>query len=102
MWLPPPHHITLPRISNTTPKIRDAIIEVKSYTKAPIPLVAASAIGAISLACQTYIDVKRDNKLFGPTGLFLVTIADSQPYVPKPYVPNHMSQIDDFVICAII
>tara|TARA_R110002124_G_scaffold195516_3_gene362542 strand:- start:3121 stop:5217 length:2097 start_codon:yes stop_codon:yes gene_type:complete len=57
--------------------IRDAIKEVQSYTKAPVPLVTASAISAISLACQTYIDVKRDNKLNGPTSLFFITIADS-------------------------
>lgn len=57
--------------------IRNAIIEVQSYTKAPIALVAASALSAISLACQTYVDVKRDEKLCGPTGLFMVTIADS-------------------------
>ncbi|STX44499.1 5' DNA primase TraC [Legionella donaldsonii] len=57
--------------------IRDAVIEVQNYTKAPIALVAASALSAISLACQTYIDIKRDEKLCGPTGLFMVTIADS-------------------------
>ncbi|QIN37133.1 DUF3987 domain-containing protein [Legionella longbeachae] len=57
--------------------IRDAVIEVQSYTKAPIALVAASALSSISLACQTYIDIKRDEKLCGPTGLFMVTIADS-------------------------
>ncbi|KTD62406.1 DUF3987 domain-containing protein [Legionella shakespearei] len=57
--------------------IRKAVIEVQSFTKAPIPLVAASAITALSLVGQTYVDIKRAEKLSGPTGLFLITIADS-------------------------
>ncbi|BCA93913.1 hypothetical protein TUM19329_02740 [Legionella antarctica] len=57
--------------------IREAVIEVQSYTKAPMALVAASALSSISLTCQTYIDIQRDGKLCGPTGLFMVTIADS-------------------------
>ncbi|NCT56936.1 MAG: DUF3987 domain-containing protein [Legionella sp.] len=57
--------------------IREAVIEVQSFTKAPLPLVAASAITALSLVGQTYVDIKRAEKLSGPTGLFLITIADS-------------------------
>ena len=57
--------------------IRAAVIEVHQFTKAPIALVAASALAAISLTGQTYVDVKRAEKLCGPTGLFLMTVADS-------------------------
>ncbi|MDR3441971.1 MAG: DUF3987 domain-containing protein [Legionella sp.] len=57
--------------------IRAAVIEVQEFTKAPIPLVVSSALAAISLTGQTYVDVKRAEKLCGPTGLFLMTIADS-------------------------
>ncbi len=57
--------------------IRAAVIEVQAFTQAPIALVAASALGAISLACQTYVDIKRADKLCGPISLFLITIADS-------------------------
>lgn len=57
--------------------VRAAVIEVQEFTKAPIPLVASSALAAISLTGQTYVDVKRAEKLCGPTGLFLMTIADS-------------------------
>ena len=32
---------------------------------------------ALSLACQAHIDAKRAEKLHGPVGLFLLTIADS-------------------------
>ena len=58
-------------------KIRSAVEEVAGFVKAPLPLVAASALGALSLGCQAHIDVKRAEKLQGPVGLFLLTIADS-------------------------
>jgi len=57
--------------------LRAAIEEVRSFTKAPIPLVASSALAALSLAVQAHVDVKRAEQLTGPTGLFLLTIADS-------------------------
>jgi putative DNA primase/helicase len=57
--------------------IRAAVEEVQGFTKAPAPLVASSALAALSLACQAHIDVKRAEKLQGPVGLFLLTIADS-------------------------
>lgn len=57
--------------------IRAAVKEVQEFIKAPIPLVASSALGAISLAVQSYVDVERTQKLTGPVSLFLLTIADS-------------------------
>ncbi|MBQ0721638.1 MAG: DUF3987 domain-containing protein [Gammaproteobacteria bacterium] len=54
-----------------------AVAEVLDFTKAPVPLVASSALAALSLAIQAHTDVKRAEKLSGPTGLFLLTIADS-------------------------
>ena len=57
--------------------IRAAVKEVAEFVKAPLPLVASSALAAISLAGQAHIDVKRAEKLYGPTALFLLTIADS-------------------------
>lgn len=57
--------------------IRAAVKEVQGFTKAPIALVASSALGALSVACQAHIDAKRSEKLHGPTGLFLLSIADS-------------------------
>ena len=57
--------------------IQKAVEEVLSFTKAPIPLVASSALAAIALAVQAHIDVKRAEKLTGPVSLFLLTIADS-------------------------
>ncbi len=57
--------------------LRAAVEEVHAFTKAPIPLVASSALAALSLAVQAHVDVKRAEKLQGPTGLFLLTVADS-------------------------
>ena len=57
--------------------VQKAVEEVLSFTKAPIPLVASSALAAISLVTQAHIDVKRAEKLTGPSSLFLLTIADS-------------------------
>ena len=57
--------------------IRAAVEEVAGFVKAPLPLVASSALAALSLACQAHIDAKRAEKLHGPVGLFLLSIADS-------------------------
>lgn len=57
--------------------LRAATEEVAGFVKAPIPLVASAALGALSLAIQAHVDVKRAEKLDGPVGLFLLTIADS-------------------------
>lgn len=58
-------------------RIRDAVEEVSRYVQAPLPLVASSALAAVSLATQAHVDAQRDDKLQGPTSLFLLTIAAS-------------------------
>ena len=57
--------------------IRAAVEEVAAFIKAPVPLVASSALASLSVATQAHIDVKRADKLQGPSSLFLLTIADS-------------------------
>ena len=57
--------------------IREAVEEVAGFVKAPLPMVASSALGALSLATQAHVDAKRAERLQGPVGLFLLTIADS-------------------------
>jgi putative DNA primase/helicase len=64
-------------INSLPPTIREAVIEVQSFVKAPFPLVANSALGALSLAIQPHADVRRAETLEGPTSLFLLAIADS-------------------------
>jgi putative DNA primase/helicase len=57
--------------------VRCAVQEVAGFVKAPIPLIATSALAALSLVIQAHTDVERAEKLHGPCGLFLLAIADS-------------------------
>ena len=57
--------------------IRAAVAEVHGFVKAPVALVASSAMGAVSLAVQALHDMQRAEKLSGPTGPYFLTIADS-------------------------
>ncbi len=57
--------------------VRLAVEEVAGFVKAPVPLIATSALGALSLAIQAHTDVARAEKLSGPCSLFLLAIADS-------------------------
>lgn len=57
--------------------IRAAVEEVSAFVQAPVSLVATTALAALSLAVQAHVDVQRAENLTGPTGLFLLTIAES-------------------------
>jgi putative DNA primase/helicase len=57
--------------------VRCAVLEVVGFVKAPIPLIAQSALTALSLAVQVHTDVERAEKLTGPCSLFMLAIADS-------------------------
>lgn len=57
--------------------IRKAVEEVASFVQSPVSLIASSALSAISLAVQAYIDVERAGKLTGPVSLYFLSIADS-------------------------
>ncbi len=57
--------------------IRAAVEEVGGFVKAPVPLVASSAIAALSLAIQAHYDVERASKLHSPVSTFTLVIAES-------------------------
>lgn len=57
--------------------VRCAVMEVAGFVKAPVPLIATSALSALSLTIQAHVDVERAERLTGPTGLFLLAVADS-------------------------
>lgn len=57
--------------------IRGAVLEVQEFTKAPVAMIAASAISTLSLAAQPHFNVMRAEKLIGPIGIYYMTIADS-------------------------
>ena len=57
--------------------IRAAVEEVGGFVKAPVPLVASSAIAALSLSIQAHYDVERASKLHSPVSTFTLVIAES-------------------------
>jgi putative DNA primase/helicase len=57
--------------------VRTAVQEVAGFVKAPVPMIAVSALAAMSLAIQAHHDAERAEKLAGPCSLFLLAIADS-------------------------
>lgn len=57
--------------------VRCAVEEIAGFVKAPVPLIAASALAAMSLAIQAHTDVERADKLHGPCSLFMLAIAES-------------------------
>jgi putative DNA primase/helicase len=95
--------------------IRAAVEEVAGFTHAPVAMVAASALSAVSLACQALADAERAENLHSPVGLYLLTIADSgerkstcdgfftrairdyedaQREAAKPILANHRADIE--------
>jgi len=73
-----PHGKAEPYPIDSLPKeIGEAIHEVQKYVKAPIALVATCALGALSTAGQSLVDVRRDDRLTGPVSLSLLVIAES-------------------------
>jgi hypothetical protein len=57
--------------------IRNAVVEVQSFTQSPLPMVATSALISISAAAQALVDVARDRLLVGPVSLYSLTLGDS-------------------------
>lgn len=57
--------------------MRNAAYEEHNITKAPMAMIGSAMLSAVSLACQSKVDVERPGGLKGPTSLFFVTIAES-------------------------
>lgn len=57
--------------------MREAVQEVQGFTQAPLSMVAACALSAVSLAAQAHGDVERAPGLGGPCSLFSLVVADS-------------------------
>jgi putative DNA primase/helicase len=57
--------------------IKNAVDEAYEFIKAPYPILATSALGAISATLQSHFDVIRASRLQGPSSLFTLVIADS-------------------------
>lgn len=57
--------------------VRNAVTEAQSFIKAPVSMVACSALGALSAAIQAHADVRRAERLEAPSSLFFMVLADS-------------------------
>lgn len=57
--------------------IGQAVREVAEHSQAPVALVAASALSAVSAVVQTNYSVSRNAILDGPASLFFLTVAES-------------------------
>lgn len=58
-------------------KINNVISEVAQITKAPAPIIYGLALSVLSTVCQGGIDVQINSVFKIPTGLFIITLADS-------------------------
>jgi len=54
-----------------------AVREVVEFVQCPVALAACSALAVVSTVGQGLVDVRRADRLEGPTSLFLMAIADS-------------------------
>lgn len=52
--------------------MRNAAYEEQNITKAPMAMIGSAMLSAVSLACQSKVDVERPGGLKGPTSLFLL------------------------------
>jgi len=57
--------------------IGDAVREVTNFVQCPVSLAAFSALSAVSTVVQGLTDIRRAEKLEGPTSLYCLAIADS-------------------------
>lgn len=64
-------------ITSLPPLIHDAVHAIAEEAQAPIPLVAAAALSAVSLVCQDLIDVDLYPGRSVPCSLFFLTVAES-------------------------
>lgn len=62
---------------NLPKKLIAMVFEINRITKAPLALIFASMLSAISLVCQRIINVERPGQLVGPVSLYMITIAES-------------------------
>jgi len=67
--------------------IGEAVGEVVGFVQCPIPLAACSALSAVSTVVQGLADIRRSERLEGPTSLYCLAIADSG---------ERKSTVDDF------
>lgn len=83
--------------------IREVILDINECTQAPIPLIASSVLSAMSLSCQSLINVKVNQMEPFPVSLFLLVIANSgerkttvDKMVMKPFYQHDLNSLKTF------
>ena len=83
-------------------EVRAAVQEVQGFLRAPLSMVAMSAVTAMSLAAQGIADVERAEGLRGPSSLFAITVAESgerksacDSFFAKPLRDYEQARIDE-------
>lgn len=73
------------------PNMQAAVREVQAAVQSPLPMIATSALTALAVAVQGYVNVKRNETLIGPVSLYSYIIAESgerksssDPYFIEP------------------
>jgi hypothetical protein len=64
-------------VNSIPPITKNAVLEAQTNIKAPLVLIFSSAMSAISLACQSFINVRRPNGLVGPVSTYFITVGES-------------------------
>ncbi|NNM59969.1 MAG: DUF3987 domain-containing protein [Legionellales bacterium] len=64
-------------VESLPPLIGHAVQLYQQYGQQPLPLIACSALSAVSLACQTLANVARDTLLVSPVSMYFVVVAAS-------------------------
>jgi hypothetical protein len=64
-------------VESLPPKIKNAVLEMRTNAGFPLPLIASSALGAIAASCQNSIDVELPFGSRTPVSLFVILIAES-------------------------
>lgn len=58
-------------------QLREVVLSVHEDTQAPVSLIFASVLSAMSLGCQDLVDITRPDGKRHPINLYLLTLADS-------------------------
>ena len=72
-----PRYMPLMQGKNLPIKLQSVVWQVHGMTQAPLDLIAACSLGAMSLACQDLFDVSPKEKLRFATSLYLMILATS-------------------------
>ena len=64
-------------VESLPPLIGNAVRLYQRYGQQPLPLIACSALSAVSLACQSLANVARDTLLVSPVSMYFVVVAAS-------------------------